>query len=133
MSAGIGSIIGLAFALATGLLLLILACALENNWWPFFSLIAYVAAPIPNLIASRGCCCCNGDDLMLDSGSSGGKADFGHFATSFFVVSGIALPIVLAHAFIISNQAMGLSIAGGVCIYAATVTYIQMFSSDDSF
>jgi hypothetical protein len=54
------------FNQATGLLLVILACALDKNWLPLVALSAYLLAPLPNLIATH---CCGGNDLLSsDSG-----------------------------------------------------------------
>lgn len=127
MAAGIVGIISLAFALATGLLLLILACALENNWWPLFTLFFFLLAPAATYVGKRGC----GGESDDFGGSSTGS-DVGSFMTAVFVVSGLALPIVLQHSFVISSQAMALTIAGGICVYGATAAYIHLFAQDDS-
>lgn len=60
--------------------------------------------------------------------------DFAYFLTSCFVVSGIALIAVLGHAMVISGQAVGLAVAGGIAVYAAIGTYIHVFGeSSDGF
>ena len=56
-----------------------------------------------------------------------GLVDAGYFITSFFVVSGVALPIVLSHAGIISTLALILSVSGGVLIYLTIVGYVYNF------
>jgi uncharacterized membrane protein YbhN (UPF0104 family) len=71
--AGMKTIIGLAFMLAVGILLVILSCALygyastlnvlnnSRNWWPLLVVLTYTLAPVPNLIMQR---CAGGDDLF---------------------------------------------------------------------
>ncbi|CAG8747140.1 20419_t:CDS:2, partial [Gigaspora rosea] len=44
---------------------------------------------------------------------SNGFKDFGQFLTSIFIVTGVCLPVVLAHASVISVPAMFMSIGGG--------------------
>ena len=44
------TIISLAFLLASGILLVILSCELDNNWLPLLVVVSYLFAPIPNRI-----------------------------------------------------------------------------------
>ncbi|KAK9762550.1 Vacuolar protein sorting-associated protein 55 [Basidiobolus ranarum] len=123
------SIISLAFLLAIGFLLSILSCALYQNWWPLFVVFTYALAPLPNFIFGR---CGGGDDLMSDSHGAG-FLDAGRFITAIFIVTGFGLPMVLAHAGVITMPAMLLSISGGILVYGTIITYSYIFRIDDSF
>jgi Vacuolar protein sorting 55 len=123
----ITAVILLSFVLALGFLLIILSCALWQNWLPLlvgplhicstahysssespFSALTFVLAPLPNAIFSH----CGSDELSYrDEGSA--PVDIGRFITSIFVITGFALPIVLAHSNIIDSRACAMSIAGG--------------------
>ena len=70
--------------LAIGFLLVILSCALDNNYLPLLVVATYVVAPLPNWICGR---CANPDDFMESAGN--GIIDFGRWLTGFFVVMGI--------------------------------------------
>ncbi len=85
------ALVGLAFLGSIGLLFLFLACALPqyNNWWPFFTVIFYLFAPLPTLFARR-----HSDDLATSSA----LREFCTFITTGIVISAFALPIVLARA-----------------------------------
>lgn len=54
--------------------------------------------------------------------------DFGHFITAVTVISGLALPLVLAHADVIQMPACYMSIAGGVLVYGTSKSYIYFFA-----
>ena len=49
--ASVRSLIGLAFFAAIGILLLLLGCAIYDNWYPMLILIFYALSPVPCLIA----------------------------------------------------------------------------------
>ena len=51
----------------------------------------------------------------------------GLFFSSFFVVSGLALPLVLAHVLVVKPWAMVLSLAGGVFVYISIAAYLYLF------
>lgn len=125
--AGVKTIVGLAFVLACGFLLVILSCALYNNWYPLLVVTTYVLAPFPNFMCAR--CAGGGDDLMIADSSSGFQ-DAGRFLTSIFIVTGFGLPLVLAHAGTIGIPAMILSIAGGLLVYGTIIAYSRLFASD---
>lgn len=89
----------------------------------------FVLAPAPNALSAR---CSGADDFSADYSSGG--VDFGHFLTSMFVVTGVALPLVLAHAGILHELAAYMSIAGGVLVYGTIITYGRFFSAEtDTF
>ena len=70
--------------------------------------MTFVLAPLPNAIFAH----CGGDDFSTDYEGSG-PIDLGRFITSTIVVTGFALPLVLAHSEIIKPAACGMSIVGG--------------------
>ncbi|CEG67444.1 Putative Histone H3 (Lys9) methyltransferase SUV39H1/Clr4 [Rhizopus microsporus] len=117
-------IIALAFVLAVGFLLVILSCALYYNWWPLLVVATYILAPLPNAICGK----CSGEDDLTTAYNSG-MIDAGHFITGMFIVSGFCLPLVLAHAEVITVPAMIMSIAGGILVYGTIITYTHFFSN----
>ncbi|PHH74469.1 hypothetical protein CDD82_4915 [Ophiocordyceps australis] len=127
-SAGLKTIIALSFVLAVGFLLVILSCALFKVYYPLLVVGTYVIAPIPNWICSR---CANPDDFVESSGAA--VVDLGRFLTGFFVVMGIALPIVLAHSDLIRVEAMIMSIIGGLLIYGTVISFGMFFQEDHDF
>ncbi|KAF9562116.1 Vacuolar protein sorting-associated protein 55 [Mortierella alpina] len=122
------SVIGLAFVLALGFLLVIMSCALYGNWWPLFVVATYVLAPLPNAIFGR---CAGRDDPMSDY--QGGFADAGYFLTGLMIITGFCLPVVLAHAQVITVPAMVMSISGGLLIYGTIISYSRFFAEEDEF
>ncbi|KAH6561375.1 hypothetical protein BASA50_002617 [Batrachochytrium salamandrivorans] len=123
-SAGMKTIILLAFLLASGILSVILSCALGNNWLPLLSVLTFLLAPLPNAICKRASS--SSRDFLSDD-SDRGILDAGYFVTSFLVVSGIALPIVLNHSAIITDLALILSLCGGILIYITILGYQHFF------
>jgi hypothetical protein len=124
------AVILLSFVLAVGFLLIILSCALWQNWLPllvgaqqlaldnlftcscldlFHTALTFVLAPLPNALFSH----CGGDDFSTSSYEGNPAVDLGRFITSCVVVTGFALPIVLAHAEVIRVPASIMSIIGG--------------------
>lgn len=122
--AGIKALVGLAFAGSIGMTLLILGCALENDWWPFFVLIFYLLAPIPTVIAQR----C----IDHTGGQNGNYMDPAIFLTMGCVVSAFGLPIVLDHANVITSTACYLTISGNVVIFLTILGFFMIFQQDDS-
>lgn len=80
--------------------------------------LTFVLAPLPNALFSH----CGGDDFSGEENS--GPVDLGRFITSLIVVTGFALPIVLAHSEVILSEAAVMSIIGGGC-----VTFVETFPS----
>ncbi|OAA71517.1 Vacuolar protein sorting 55 superfamily [Cordyceps fumosorosea ARSEF 2679] len=127
-TAGLKTIIALSFVLALGFLLVILSCALFHSYFPLLVVATYVVAPAPNWICSR---CANPDDFVESSGAA--VLDLGRFLTGFFVVMGMALPVILAHADIIRTEAMIMSIAGGLLIYGTIISFGMFFQEEQEF
>ncbi|GAA5890926.1 hypothetical protein JCM6882_008858 [Rhodosporidiobolus microsporus] len=120
--AGLKTIIFLSFVLAVSFLLVILSCALWSNWLPLLTAVIFALAPLPNFLSSR---CSGADDFSADYTSA--PLDLGHFLTSCFLVSGVALPFVLAHAGVIAPTAGWMSAAGGAVGYATIILYSHFF------
>jgi len=106
--------------------MIILSCALWHNWLPLivgvfylrtvyqyvnqrFSALTFVFAPLPNALFSH----CGSDEFITSYGEASGPVDMGRFLTSIIVVSGFALPIILAHSEVIDPKASVMSIIGG--------------------
>ncbi|KAI8992134.1 vacuolar protein sorting 55 [Mycotypha africana] len=123
--AGLRRIIALSFVLAIGFLLVILSCALYENWWPLFVVATYILAPLPNAICSRFD---HTYDVLSMGNDNQGIVDAGQFITGIFIVTGFCLPSVLAHNEIITYPAMGMSIAGGLLVYGTIIAYTHFFS-----
>uniref|UniRef100_A0A6B2LQZ2 Vacuolar protein sorting 55 n=1 Tax=Arcella intermedia TaxID=1963864 RepID=A0A6B2LQZ2_9EUKA len=115
---------GLSFVLSVGLLLNVLACVLWHNWWPIFVVIAYFLAPLPNLI----CMQC-GRGYEYTHGNS--FQNSGYFLTGALIVSGFALPGVLAHVNIMQSEALWMGLAGGLTVYGAILTYLHCFHNKE--
>lgn len=134
---------GLSFALSCGLLLFVLAstrtfdAAVPPNLYPMISALVYLMSPCPGFLCGGRAC----------RGGSGGYAalaaapavhrqtlcpDASFFFSGLFLTSGVGVPVILAHARIISEAAAGLSVVGGVIVYAALSGYIHSFSSSSS-
>ena len=74
--------------------------------------MTFVLAPLPNALFSH----CGSDEFAtLEDGS--GPVDLGRFITSGVVVTGFALPLVLAHSDIIRPGACVMSIVGGGYVF----------------
>jgi len=129
MAAGLRTVILLSFVLAVGFLLIILSCALWNNWLPLLVALTFVLAPIPNAIFPH---CCGADEYATSFEDGAGSVDIGRFITAIIVVTGFAFPIVLAHSEIINTKACVMSIVGGGLVYGTIMAYAAAFKQDDS-
>ncbi|KAE9962147.1 hypothetical protein BLS_000749, partial [Venturia inaequalis] len=114
--------------LAIGFLLVILSSALWHNYFPLMVVATYIVAPLPNWLCGRAA---NHDDFMESGGS--GIVDFGRFLTGFFVVMGVALPLLFAHCAIIVPQAAVMSIIGGWLIYGTIISFTMFFQETEEF
>ncbi|TFK42561.1 vacuolar protein sorting 55 superfamily protein [Crucibulum laeve] len=127
MAAGLRTVILLSFVLALGFLLIILSCALWSNWLPLIVALTFVLAPLPNALFAH----CGSDEFSSNYEGSG-PVDLGRFITSMIVVTGFALPIVLAHSDVIDPKACAMSIAGGGLVYGTILAYSAAFKQEDS-
>lgn len=129
----LNKIIFLSGFLASGFLLILLSCALYNNWKPIIVIFIFLVAPLPNIIANS---VENNRDDFLTFGNDRGNnptplEDVCKFITGTFVVSGIALPIMLHHTHLIQFGAMVLSITGGLVVYVDIILFIWFFEEDE--
>jgi hypothetical protein len=69
-------------------------------------------APLPNALFSH----CGADEFSSSAYETSGPVDLGRFITSTIVVTGFALPIVLAHSEIIRPSACVMSTIGGAYV-----------------
>ncbi|SHO77552.1 Similar to S.cerevisiae protein VPS55 (Late endosomal protein involved in late endosome to vacuole transport) [Malassezia sympodialis ATCC 42132] len=125
MSSGLHTVIFLSFALALGFLLVILSCALWKNWMPFWSALSFAMAPAPNALFGS----LAGADSFSDLNSA--YLDMGHFLTGVLLMTGAALPLLLAHTGIITTTAAVLSLSGGLIVYGTIMTYAAFFHTPD--
>lgn len=79
--------------------------------------MTFIIAPLPNALFSH----CGADDFSTDEGEGSGPIDVGRFITAFIVITGFALPLILAHSEIIKPGASFMSLIGGgyVCSVSA--------------
>jgi len=127
-AAGLKTVILLSFVLAVGFLLIILSCALWSNWLPLLVALTFVLAPLPNALFAH----CGGDDFSAAVDEGSGPVDLGRFITAMVVVTGFALPLVLAHSDVIRPGACAMSIIGGGLVYGTIIAYSAAFKQDDS-
>ncbi|KAG9008591.1 Vacuolar protein sorting-associated protein 55 [Tulasnella sp. JGI-2019a] len=126
MVAGLKTVILLSFVLAVGFLMIILSCTLWSNWLPLLVALTFVIAPLPNVLFSH----CGSDDLSSAEYEGSAAVDLGQFITSCIVVTGFALPLVLAHAGIIKHAASVMSIIGGGLVYGTILSYSAVFKQE---
>nr|AOR51710.1 vacuolar protein sorting 55 [Phaffia rhodozyma] len=123
MTAGLKTVVFLAFILAIGFLLVILSCALWSNWLPLVVAVTFLLAPVPNSICTR---CAGADDFSTEYNSA--YKDFGHFLTSMIVVSAFSLPLIMAHTGLIAPAACWMSMTGGALVYGTILVFSGVFA-----
>lgn len=129
----LNKIIFLSAFLASGFLLILLSCALYNNWKPLWVILVFLAAPLPNIVALS--IEKHRDDFLTFSNDHGNaplplKETCQHI-TGFLVVSGIALPLTMYHTNLIEFGSMAMSIIGGLVVYSDIIVFIWFFSEED--
>ncbi|KAH8346303.1 hypothetical protein KR084_000404, partial [Drosophila pseudotakahashii] len=109
------SLIICAFATCMGLTFLILACAVPTPkiFYPFFVLLFYALSVLPVFIAKR----------TTPGTETNPKSEFALFLTAGMVLSAFALPIVLAHASVITWTASILTIISNIINYGTIFGY----------
>lgn len=112
----------------------------QNRYFAFLAL-TFILAPLPNAVFAH----CGSDEYSEGSG----PIDLGRFITSIIVISGFALPIILAHSEVIDPKACVMSIIGGGyvsfmpkisaflieshrLVYGTILAYSAAFSQEDS-
>ncbi|XP_067946646.1 leptin receptor gene-related protein-like [Watersipora subatra] len=126
--AGVKAIIGLAFAAAIGITLLVVGCALyDNGWWAMFVLICYLLCPIPSLIARR-------TELTSDSSLLN---EVCWFITAVIITSAYGLPTLLARTpldgSVIDWRTAGFVYGGNTVVFFTILGFFMLFSNDDDF
>lgn len=87
--------------------------------------LTFVLAPLPNAVFAH----CAPDALSAEYESSG-AIDLGHFLTAVTIVTGFALPGVLAHSEVIRPEACVMSVVGGVLVYGTIIAYSSVFKQE---
>lgn len=89
-------------------------------------IVAYILAPIPALV-------CKGSNDPFDDDSNDGQ-DVGFFLTGALIISGFALPAVLAHSQVMTYGALGFALGGGIVTYASIVIFVKLqLQKSDSY
>lgn len=129
----LNKIIFLLAFLALGFLLILLSCALFNNWQPLWVIGIFLVAPLPNIVAQL--VESHRDDFLTFSNDHGNAPsallECCKHATGFLIVSGIALPLTLYHARAIELGATVMSIVGGLVVYGDIIVFIWFFSEEE--
>lgn len=117
------AILALAIAASVGVMLVFLACALPafGNWSPLAVTFFYFLSPIPLAISSRV-----GDSY----GDSQRPLEVGVFLSTTFVLAGFGMPMVLAHAEVITVGAMLLTLMGNLLVYGSMIAYAIVFKEE---
>ncbi|PRT53730.1 Vacuolar protein sorting-associated protein 55 [Wickerhamiella sorbophila] len=110
-----------------GFVLIVLSGALYENWLTLIVVAMFLLAPLPNSLCGHT----TSDDFMSDAPDL--LADFGRFLTGFFLMSGVALPVVFAHVGLINTNAMLMSLAGGGIVYISLITFGTFFYESDEY
>lgn len=117
----------LSCLMTLGFVLIVLSGALYENWLTLIVVAMFLLAPLPNSLCGHT----TSDDFMSDAPDL--LADFGRFLTGFFLMSGVALPVVLAHVGLINTNAMLMSLAGGGIVYISLITFGTFFYESDEY
>lgn len=129
----LNKIIFLSAFLASGFLLILLSCALYNNWKPLWVIFIFLIAPLPNIIALS--IESNRDDFLTFSNDHGNNPttleEISKYLTGFLLISGIALPLTLYHTHLIQIGSMIMSIIGGLIVYSDIIIFIWFFSEEE--
>lgn len=129
----LNKIIFLSAFLAFGFLLILLSCALYNNWHPLWVIAIFLVAPLPNIILSS--VENNRDDFLTFSNDHGNNPtpleEISKFITGFLIVSGISLPITMYHTNLIGLGSMVMSILGGIIVYGDIIVFMWFFSDHE--
>eukprot|EP00834_Sanchytrium_tribonematis_P003168 NODE_114_length_18474_cov_1.567510.p13 type:complete len:122 gc:universal NODE_114_length_18474_cov_1.567510:10808-11173(+) len=112
------TLVGLSLGLATGTLLVILSCAVYDNWFPLLSVLFFLLAPL--------CKCFDRDEL-------GGANQIIQFFTACFICSGIFLPLVLFNNAVLTIGATAMVIVGGIIVYSSILLYNYLYSGDSMY
>jgi len=125
--AGLKALVTLAFFGSVGMTLLVVGCAVYDNWWPFFVIIFYMLAPIPMLLSKRY--------NSAGMGPSNPCQELAVFLTMGIVISAFGLPIVLARSPpdhpTIDFAAMWYVLGGNIIVFLTIVGFFITFGNED--
>ncbi|EGW34349.1 uncharacterized protein SPAPADRAFT_135453 [Spathaspora passalidarum NRRL Y-27907] len=128
----LNKIIFLSAFLASGFLLILLSCALYNNYKPLWVILIFLIAPLPNIMASS---IESSRDTFLTFNDNENSVtplqEFCKSSTGFLIVSGVALPLMFYHCKLIEVGALIMSIIGGLIVYIDIVVFIWFFSHEE--
>ncbi|CAI5756152.1 unnamed protein product [Candida verbasci] len=135
----LNKIIFLSAFLASGFLLILLSCALFNNYKPLWVIFIFLIAPLPNLIANsienaRDYNFLTFNDYNNQSNSQFNQSplqEFCKFLTGLLIISGISLPLTFYHCGLIQFGSMLMSIIGGLIVYGDIIIFIWFFSNEE--
>ncbi|WLF76537.1 hypothetical protein PVL30_000239 [Lodderomyces elongisporus] len=132
----LNKIIFLSAFLASGFLLILLSCALYNNYKPLWVIFIFLMAPLPNILANSieaqrdyNFLTFNDYGNAQDSNSSP-LQEFSKFVTGLLIVSGVALPLSLYHCGLIQLESFLMSVSGGFIVYGDIILFMWFFSSE---
>ncbi|KAI5949557.1 hypothetical protein KGF54_005434 [Candida jiufengensis] len=127
----LNKIIGLSVVLSMGFLLVILA-GIYGNWFPIIIGFIFAIAHLP-IIITKSITNSSDYDFNFDPSTTNTNViiEFGQFLSSFLLVSGFYLPIILHHSLILNKMACILTIIGGLLIYITIYTFSHYF--DDTY
>ncbi|KAG7663358.1 uncharacterized protein J8A68_003106 [[Candida] subhashii] len=128
----LNKIIGLSIILSMGFLLVILA-TIYGNWFPIIIGIIFLFAHLP-IIITKSIVNSSDYEFNFDPNSNNQTnvvIEVGKFLSSFLIVSGIYLPILLHHSLILNQFAMILTIIGGCLIYGTVYTFSSYFDESE--
>lgn len=129
----LNKIIFLSAVLAFGFLLILLSCALYNNWLPLWVIVIFLVAPLPNIILSS--IETSRDNFLTFSNDYGNNPspleEAAKLITGTLIVSGISLPLTLYHTNLIGSGALFMSVAGGLIVYGDIIVFIWFFSEHE--
>lgn len=129
----LNKIIFLSAFLASGFLLILLSCALFNNWRPLWVILIFLVAPLPNITANS--IVSTKDDFLTFSNDHNNNPtalqEFCKYLTGLLIVSGVSLPLTLYHCHLIEMGSMIMSIIGGLIVYSDIIIFIWFFSEEE--
>lgn len=129
----LNKIIFLSAFLAFGFLLILLSCALYNNWLPLWVIVIYLLAPLPNIVSAS--IENNRDDFLTFSNDNSNNPttleEAAKFITGFMILSGIFLPITFYHTGLILGRSMLMSITGGLIVYVDISLFTWFFREEE--
>ena len=105
---------------------MVILAGIYGNWFPIVIGLIFSVAYLPVAITRRF----NSFD-PFSAPSTNVLAELGQFLTAFLLVSGLYLPIVLHHSYILTTTAAALTIIGGVLIFGTVYTFSHYFDEPE--